>query len=79
MYTDGYVCDNNKFGIDLVDEDAIKFISEITGKKYSHYEENDKQDRFRIIFSDKNVNYKSDLFAVETYTGTYDSTISGKL
>ena len=33
----------------------------------------------RIIFSDKNVNYKSDLFAVETYTGTYDSTVSGKL
>lgn len=54
MYTDGYVCDDNKFGIDLVDEDAIKFISEITGKKYSHYEEKDKQDRFRIIFSDKN-------------------------
>lgn len=33
----------------------------------------------RIIFSDKNVNYKSDLFTVETYTGAYDSTASGKL
>lgn len=33
----------------------------------------------RIIFSDKNVNYKSDLFTVETYTGAYDSTTSGKL
>ena len=33
----------------------------------------------RIIFSDKNVNYKSDLFTVETYIGAYDSTVSGKL
>jgi hypothetical protein len=33
----------------------------------------------RIIISDKNVNYKSDLFTIETYTGTYASENAKKL
>lgn len=33
----------------------------------------------RIIISEKNVNYKSDLFTIETYTGTYASENSKKL
>ena len=54
MLTDGYIQDNNKFGIDLTDEDCIAFISNITGKEYKSYkslEENHKT-RYRIIFSD---------------------------
>lgn len=54
MLTDGYIQDNNKFGIDLTDEDCIAFISNITGKKYKVYkslEENHKT-RYRVIFSD---------------------------
>lgn len=55
MLTDGYICDETKFGIDLTDEDAIAFISEITGQKYNTYISNNenKKNRYRIIFSDR--------------------------
>ena len=55
MLTDGYICDETKFGIDLTDEDVIAFISEITGQKYNTYISNteNKKDRYRIIFSDR--------------------------
>lgn len=54
MLTDGYICDENKFGIDLTDEDVIKFISEVTRQGYHTYEYNDgiRKPRHRIIFSD---------------------------
>lgn len=54
MLTDGYICDEAKFGIDLTDKDVIAFISEVTGKKYNTYISNaeNKKDRYRIIFSD---------------------------
>ena len=56
MLTDGYVQDENKFGIDLSDEDCIAFISKITNKEYKTYEATGKGDkpRHRIIFSDSN-------------------------
>ena len=56
MLTDGYIQDDNKFGIDLTDEDCITFISEITNKEYKKYErtEEDHKTRYRLIFSDKN-------------------------
>ena len=55
MLTDGYICDETKFGIDLTDEDVIAFISEITGQKYNTYISNteNKKNRYRIIFSDR--------------------------
>lgn len=55
MLTDGYISDDYKFGIDLTDEDAIAFISQITGQKYSYCQSNNinKKNRYRIIFSDK--------------------------
>lgn len=54
MLTDGYICDENKFGIDLTDEDVIKFISETIGQDYRTYEYNDevRKPHHRIIFSD---------------------------
>lgn len=54
MLTDGYIQDNNKFGIDLTDEDCIAFISKITGKEYKIYESSnlEQKTRYRIIFSD---------------------------
>lgn len=53
LLTDGYVIDNNQFGIDLTDEDAIQFISKITNKNYHTYSYKDgRKDRYRIIFSD---------------------------
>ena len=54
MLTDGYIQDNNKFGIDLTDEDCIAFISNITSKEYKAYEslEENHKTRYRIIFSD---------------------------
>lgn len=58
MLTDGYIQDENRFGIDLTDEDCVAFLSKITNKEYKKYEAtNDrKKDRFRIIFSDKKSN-----------------------
>lgn len=55
MLTDGYISDENKFGIDLTDEDVIAFISKTTGQNYNIYTSNNenKKDRYRIIFSDK--------------------------
>ncbi len=37
MYTDGYLVDEKRFGIDLVDEDCIAFISRNTGHGYKKY------------------------------------------
>ena len=54
MITDGYIVDERKFGIDLVDEDCINFIAKSTGQiysRYSGYQEN-QQIKYRIIFSD---------------------------
>lgn len=55
MLTDGYVQDDNRhFGIDLADEDCIKFLSESTGQKYNTYKSSvGNLDRHRIIFSSK--------------------------
>ncbi len=55
MVTDGYISSETQFGIDLVDEDCIAFISKSTGKTYSTYpRQTDKhQPRHRIIFSDR--------------------------
>lgn len=54
MLTDGYIQDDNKFGIDLTDEDCIAFISTITNKDYKKYESNEdnRKPRYRLIFSD---------------------------
>lgn len=54
LITDGYVVSNNKFGIDLTDEDCIRFISETTNHNYHTYKRTpggkEKKDRHRIIF-----------------------------
>ena len=56
MLTDGYICgDTTKFGIDLTDEDCIKFISEATGQEYKVYKGTQKnyKNHYRIVFSDR--------------------------
>lgn len=65
MLTDGYIQDDNKFGIDLTDEDCVKFISDVTGKTYNHYddEENNKT-RYRLVFSNKEVVKKLEEYGV---------------
>lgn len=56
MLTDGYIQDENKFGIDLTDEDCIAFISKVTGKEYKSYSDSEhKKTRHRIIFSNAEV------------------------
>lgn len=54
MATDGYVSNHCQFGLDLTDEDCVKFISEVTGKSYRSYPPATKghKDRHRILFSD---------------------------
>ena len=53
MLSDGYIQDNNKFGIQLTDKDVIEFISKVTNKEYKTYEQGDNHKiAYRIIFSD---------------------------
>ena len=54
MLSDGYIQDDNRFGIQLTDEDCIAFISEVTGKEYKAYEASEENHltQYRIIFSD---------------------------
>lgn len=67
LLTDGYVVSNrNQVGIDLVDEDCIKFLSESIGKTYNKYERNrthelngkiiqDKKPIYRLLLTDKDL------------------------
>ena len=65
MLTDGYIQDDNKFGIDLTDEDCVKFISDVTGKTYNHYDdEENKKTRYRLVFSNKEVVKKLEEYGV---------------
>lgn len=58
LLTDGYVntCGRrNQVGIDLIDEDCISFLSTVIGKNYKRYsyEEENRQDRYRLILEDE--------------------------
>lgn len=55
MITDGYVSDERKFGIDLKDEDCIRFISESTGQTYTSYPgyQEGQEIKYRILFSNR--------------------------
>lgn len=59
LATDGYVIPNKGVGIDLTDEDCIKFLSETIGHNYKKYESlaensgfNSVLPRYRLILSD---------------------------
>lgn len=55
MITDGYIINKNSFGLQLTDEDCIKYISEITGKPYYSYEQGEgHKNAYRITFNDEN-------------------------
>ena len=70
MYTDGYVSSDTRYGIDLIDEDCIQYLSEQTGQKYNKYDHKDnlfqltpeskvytRQPRYRILWQSRdNVN-----------------------
>lgn len=65
MLTDGYIQDDNKFGIDLTDEDCIVFISKVTGKEYKAYDGVDHiKTRYRLIFSDNKIVEKLSSYGV---------------
>lgn len=55
LLTDGYVARENQIGIDLIDEDCIKFLSEYIGKKYNTYPpyRENEQTRYRLLLTDK--------------------------
>ena len=59
LLTDGYITSREKdVGLDLTDEDAIKFISETVGHGYKKYEyppAYNRLPRYRIIISDKKL------------------------
>lgn len=57
MLTDGYITTRGyDAGIDLTDEDCIKFLSESIGKKYTAIKSNgERKDRYRLILTDKTL------------------------
>ena len=60
LMTDGYITKNKeqyRVGLDLTDEDCIKFISETIGVNYKKYdgEEKDLKPRFRIVIYEKEL------------------------
>lgn len=73
MLTDGYVAkDKTMFGIDLADEDVIKFISQVTGQDYNYYE-NETKGRYRINFYNRDNQIQLARFGIvpnKTYTLT---------
>lgn len=66
MLTDGYIQDDNKFGIDLTDKDCIAFISKITDKEYKSYKRETEgyKTRYRIIFSNHEALVKLNEYGV---------------
>lgn len=70
MLTDGYVSKKHDIGIDLIDEDCIKFLSDSIGKKYSTYTKlysseyngktiTQKHPKYRLLLNDREL--ESDL------------------
>ena len=73
MLTDGYIQGKHKFGIDLIDEDCISFIGEVTGNNHQtiYPKKENHQIKYRIIFSDnRQVENLKRLGVVENKTYT---------
>ncbi len=53
MLTDGYISGNNKFGLQMTDEDVIKYIADVTNNTYYPYDYSNGENKtdYRIIFS----------------------------
>lgn len=52
LLTDGYISRNTDVGLDLIDEDCIKFLSNSIGKNYKTYCYNNDKPIHRLIISD---------------------------
>ena len=64
LLTDGYIVDNT-VGLDLVDEDCIKFISSTIQKPYHSYKrEGNRQNRHRIIINNQKLIKELERFGV---------------
>ena len=55
LLTDGYIVEETKVGIDLIDEDCIQFLSKSIGKQYKSYAPENHQTKYRLIISDKEL------------------------
>ena len=62
LLTDGYIQEETKVGIDLIDEDCISFLSKVIGKEYKTYASasgtidiQGKQNRHRLILNDRGL------------------------
>lgn len=55
LLTDGYISRDSDIGIDLIDEDCISFLSKVIGKEYKVYHQEGRQDKYRLIFSNKEM------------------------
>ena len=72
LLTDGYVLsDRDGVGLDLVDEDAIKFIADTIGTKYTSYTQPDHKTKYRVLINMPGISKEVERFGIvknKTYT-----------
>lgn len=65
LLTDGYVLsDRDGVGLDMTDEDVIKFVAESIGTHYKVYEEKGKKNRYRVLITQKGISEQMARFGV---------------
>lgn len=65
LLTDGYILsDRDGVGLDLVDEDAIKFVADTIGTKYTSYTQPDHKTRYRVLINVPGISKEVERFGI---------------
>lgn len=65
LLTDGYVIkDRNSIGLDMTDEDVIKFVAEIVGTNYKAYNSENRKTRYRVLITQENIKEEVSRFGI---------------
>lgn len=65
LLTDGYVLsDRDGLGLDMTDEDVIKFVAETIGTTYSSYEADGKKTHYRVLITIPGISAQAARFGI---------------
>ena len=65
LLTDGYVIkDRNSIGLDMTDEDVIKFVAETIGTNYKVYCSENYKTRYRVLITQENIKEEVKRFGI---------------
>lgn len=65
LLTDGYVLsDRDGLGLDMTDEDVIKFVAETIGTTYSSYEAEGKKTHYRVLITIPGISAQASRFGI---------------